>query len=33
MICKHCGETIPDGLTFCPECGGLVKDEQETSSI
>lgn len=25
MYCKHCGVEIPDGMRFCPECGGDLR--------
>lgn len=28
MICKHCKNEIPDGVTFCPVCGRAVKQQE-----
>ena len=28
MFCVHCGKEIPEGSTFCPECG---KSQQESA--
>ena len=30
MICKNCGNNIPDNVTFCSKCGTPVKQENET---
>lgn len=32
MVCPHCGETIPDGVTYCNECGGDVNAAPATPS-
>lgn len=29
MICKNCKSNIPDDSKFCPDCGTLVKNEEE----
>lgn len=26
MFCKYCGKEIPDGSTFCPECGANLTE-------
>ena len=28
MICKNCGAQLPDGSTFCTQCGSAVQPEQ-----
>ncbi len=33
MICRFCGNSIPDGTPFCPKCGNVLRDRTEKSSI
>lgn len=28
MFCKNCGKEVPEGTTFCPNCGQAVNGEQ-----
>lgn len=29
MYCKHCGEQVQDGATFCPHCGARLSVDAE----
>jgi len=29
MICKNCGQTVPDGAKFCGSCGTRVQEERK----
>ena len=31
MICKKCGESVPDGAAFCINCGEKVEKESQNS--
>ena len=31
MFCPTCGKEVPDNLTYCSFCGGVLKDSAETS--
>ena len=30
MFCPNCGKLIPDGVKFCPECGGRVASDSSS---
>ena len=30
MICKNCGTEINEGLRFCPKCGAMQTENQQT---
>ena len=32
MLCKSCGNPIPDGVMFCPECGFSVQEQHNSES-
>lgn len=29
LTCSHCGRTIPDNLTRCPNCGTAIENQQQ----
>lgn len=33
MFCTSCGNQIADGSSFCPKCGALLSDTEETGKI
>ena len=32
-VCRYCGAEILTGFRFCPECGGLVKTDEEQVDV
>ncbi len=32
-VCRYCGAEILSGFRFCPECGGLVKTDEEQVDV
>jgi predicted nucleic acid-binding Zn ribbon protein len=33
MICIHCGEEIPEGTEFCPNCGMKQTEEKDNTKV
>lgn len=33
MICKQCGQSVPDGIKFCPACGVAVEAESVAEPV
>lgn len=29
VICSHCGRTMPDSCTRCPQCGAAIKNQHQ----
>lgn len=33
MYCRNCGKEIPDGSSFCPECGASQRDDVQVQNV